>query len=239
MSSYFQDFPQITYKFGNETSRALFQNISSYVDLIDNVKDNQSFFQKYFVQNERPDQVSYKFYGTTDYHWTLFLLNDHVRRSGWPLSDSHLLERAQIKYPNKTITTKSSLITGFNPGDSIVGLSSALNGTVIRKYPDLGQIVVSVTSGDAIIGEEILSNTNTLIVDSYEDEYLSAAHYVDANGNMADFDPSVGPGALLTEITYYDLMRQENDKLKEIKVIKPDSILSIVSAFQESLTTDP
>lgn len=239
MSSYFQDFPQITYKFGNETDRSLFQNISSYVDLIDNVKDNQAFFQSYNIQNERPDQVSYKFYGTTDYHWTLFLLNDNIRRSGWPLDDSHLLERAQIKYPNKTITTRSSLITGFNPGDSITGLSSGLTGTILRKYSDLGQIVISVTSGTGIVGEEILSNSNTLIVNSYEDEYLSAAHYTDSDGNVVDFDPSVGPGALLTEVTYYDLMRQENDNLKLIKVIKPNSILSIVSAFQESLTTDP
>ena len=51
MSGYFRNFPQITYKFGNEISRNLFQNISSYVDLIDNVKDNQSFFQYYEIQN--------------------------------------------------------------------------------------------------------------------------------------------------------------------------------------------
>lgn len=237
--TYFSNFPQIAYRFGDEISRAIFQNVTAYVDIIDNVKDNQSFFQFYEIQNERPDQVSYKLYNNPDYHWTFFLLNDNIRRSGWPLDNNQVLERALKRYPNTVITTRSPLVTGFNPGDTIRGLSSATTGTILRKIPDLGQLVVSLSSGEIRNGEQIISGSNNLIVNSHSDEYLAAAHYVNGDNIITDFDPYVGPGLLLTEVTNYDLMIQENEELKRIKVLKPNSILSIVSAFEQSLTTDP
>lgn len=238
--NYFTNFPQISYKFGDEVSRNLFQSINSYVDIIDAIKDNNAYFNYYNIQNERPDQVSYKLYEDPSYHWTFYLMNDHIRRSGWPLTESHLLERAQLRYPDTVITTKSSLVNGFVPGDTITGLTSGATATIIRKYADLGQLVIRYTNSlTGTDGEEILSGDYTAIVDSYVDEYLSASYYKDGDGNHVDFDPAVGPGSLLTEVTYYDAMREENTKLQQIKVIKPSSINSIASAFEESLTTDP
>ena len=35
MSNYFQNFPVVKYKFGDETTSSLFQNISAYVDVLD------------------------------------------------------------------------------------------------------------------------------------------------------------------------------------------------------------
>ena len=236
MSGYFRNFPQITYKFGGETSRNLFQNITSYVDLIDNVKDNQSFFQYYEIQEERPDQLSYKLYGTTEYHWTFFLLNDHIRRSGWPLTNSNLLEKAQVKYPNIAVTTRSSLITGFNPGDTVTGLTSGLTGTILRKNADIGQLIISTTN-TGVNGEQLISGDDNIIVHSYGPEYLAAAHYVNGDNVITDFDPFVGPGAQLTEVTNYDLMIEQNDSLKSIKVLKPRSVISIASAFEQALNS--
>ena len=40
MALYFQDFPSLEYRFGNETFSTNFQNIAAYVDVIDTVKDN-------------------------------------------------------------------------------------------------------------------------------------------------------------------------------------------------------
>lgn len=238
--SYFTNFQQLSYRFGDEVSRNLFQNINSYVDLIDQIKDHNAFFDFYQIQNERPDQVSYKLYDDPSFYWTFYLMNDHIRRSGWPLTESHLLERAQLRYPDTVITTRSSLVNGFVPGDTITGLTSGATATIIRKYADLGQLVIRYTNSlTGSNGEEITSGDYAAIVDSYVDEYLSASYYKDGNGNHADFDPAVGPGSLLTEVTYYDAMREENSKLQEIKVIKPNSILSIASVFEESLTTDP
>ncbi len=44
MALYFQDFPTLDYRFGNETFTTNFQNIAAYVDVIDTVKDNLSYY---------------------------------------------------------------------------------------------------------------------------------------------------------------------------------------------------
>ena len=95
MSNYFTNFNKVDYVFGDEFNTKgaleltleLFQDITSYVDFIDDLKDLAPYYQTYYVlDNDRPDQVSHKIYGTTDYHWTFYLMNDNIRRQGWPLS---------------------------------------------------------------------------------------------------------------------------------------------------------
>ena len=58
----------ILYRFGNEANRVPFQNLTSYVDLIDDIKDEVSLYETYYVRDgDRPDQLSLKFYNTTDF----------------------------------------------------------------------------------------------------------------------------------------------------------------------------
>ena len=42
--SFFSSFPIEAYNFGNEVDFSFIQNLSSYVDIIDSVKDQVSFF---------------------------------------------------------------------------------------------------------------------------------------------------------------------------------------------------
>ena len=99
-TKYFKNFNIVGYKFGNETSSVLFDDLSQYVDIIDGLKDNVSFYEQYTViAGERPDTLSYKLYGTTNYYWTFFLMNDHLRESGWPIPTYDLLDTAKTKYP--------------------------------------------------------------------------------------------------------------------------------------------
>jgi hypothetical protein len=85
-TKYFKDIGVVNYRFGDNESSVLFNNLTQYIDVIDGLKDNISFYNKYtIVSGDRPDTLSYKLYGTTDYYWTFFLLNDHIRLSGWPV----------------------------------------------------------------------------------------------------------------------------------------------------------
>ena len=84
---YFSNFSPTIYKYGNETNFSLAPNLTQYVDLIDQVKTRDVFLRDYLIPvNERPDQTSFKLYGTADYYWTFFLVNDHIRENGWPLT---------------------------------------------------------------------------------------------------------------------------------------------------------
>ena len=106
MSSYFKDFPSVEYRFGDEETFTKFQHLGTNVDVIDQMKSYVSFYETYHIQNgERPEQLSYKLYRNTDYYWTFYLLNDHLRQGGWPVRDADLYPKVQEYYPNTVIGT--------------------------------------------------------------------------------------------------------------------------------------
>lgn len=37
---FFKDFEEVQYRFGNETSNVLFQNLTAYADIVDQIKDD-------------------------------------------------------------------------------------------------------------------------------------------------------------------------------------------------------
>jgi len=86
MATFFQNFPLVNYNFGNEADTALFQNISAYIKIIDDLKDDVAFYTTVHIQDyDRPDSFSFKLYQTTEFYWTFYYLNDDIRESGWPL----------------------------------------------------------------------------------------------------------------------------------------------------------
>ena len=144
--SYFRNFPIIPYFFGNEVSPAQFQNISSYIDLIDQVADETNYYELYEIRDgERPDVLSYRLYGTTDYYWMFYLLNEKIRVQGWPLSSQELLSKSKEYYPNKVLTTSDAMHDRMYKGDLVIQGSldnPSSIGTVLERRLDLGQIVV-------------------------------------------------------------------------------------------------
>ena len=75
-SKYFRPFDIVRYNFGDNESPVFMSDLTQYVDLIDQIKDNTSFYNKYtIVSGERPDTLAYELYESTDHYWTFFLLN--------------------------------------------------------------------------------------------------------------------------------------------------------------------
>lgn len=236
--SYFQNFPVISYKFGDEPTANAFQNISAYVDIIDRIKDDTVYYENYFIQSkERADWLSYKLYEDPRFSWTFYIMNDHIRRQGWPVDYSGVTAKAKADYPNKTLVIRELFFDKFLKGSTVTGQSSAATGKVLRRNLDLGQIVVESTNEYAFTPGELLNDASDQQVTlfSVSDEYLSAHHYENAEKETIDFDPTVGPGMVLTEITYLDRMVAENETLKSIKVIKRNVINDLEIAYQEAL----
>ncbi len=238
MANFFEYFPRVFYKFGNEKTPDVFQDITMYADVIDQVKDSKSTYTDYYVQeDERPDQVSLKLYGTSTYHWTFFLLNDKLREQGWPLSNTEARNYAIRKYPDDVITTRTALtsLTGFfKTGDIVTGRTSGVSSVILHRNLDLGQILVR---GNFLPSESIETSgtTDLVTVQSISKQFNSAHHYKDTSGRV-DIDPTIGPGALLTEVTYMDRVISQNNNLKQIRVFKPENINEIVKSFRESVT---
>tara|TARA_B110000444_G_scaffold261122_1_gene311244 strand:- start:8779 stop:9534 length:756 start_codon:yes stop_codon:yes gene_type:complete len=247
---YFKDFGSLLYKFGNEQDPIVFQNISKYADIIDQVRDDISFFNYHNIQEGfRPDQVSIQLYNTPLYYWTFYLLNDDIRQQGWPLPNNELITYVKKNYPNTTITTRENISTKFKVGQTISGGTSGASGKIIRRNLDLGQIVIEGTVAFASSGELMQSTNSSGVVEtlstvSSSAEYNAARHYIDASELIVDLiDPDPGsstfpfsaPGAQYTEKTNLDVEYDVNENLRIIKVIKPSLMGSLISGYKKSI----
>ena len=274
---YFAPFENVQYKFGGaDNSLTIFQNVSAYADILDTFKESFQHYLTYTVlDGDRPDVISAKLYDDPKYYWTFYLMNDHVRIGGWPLGYNQLLEKTTAAYPNTTLvfrtdddgiphvghpTSSSDLIKIFGVGSLVEGTQSGATGTVIRKNLDLGQIVISNSTGTWINGETVkfdriiqnpLSLTDPDSVVPYPDitlfenarlkssslEIYSAHHYENANGEWVDIDVrSENQSSLIKEVTLFEHHTVKNDELRTIKVLKAGAIRAVHRAFIEHMT---
>jgi len=256
MANYFRKFPAIPYRFGDETSFALFDNLSIYNDLIDQVSDEITFYQYYnILDGDRPDTLSYKLYGNTKYHWTFYLLNDQLRESGWPLTEQEVSTALVKHFPGWAITSNCKDLEGiklngtdaddsigglFTVGQSIIGYSTSHTGTIINRQIDIGQFIIQSDNANPFASDDYIyynddeGQQQFLRKLSITQEYNGVHHYEDSNGNWVDVDPfeitTRTPSGLVTK-TFEDNFRDRNDELKKIKVLRSDSIEKVVNEY--------
>lgn len=164
-TQYFRNFNPLFYKFGDAENAAVFQNLTQYVDLIDQIKNNLNFYEDYTIlPGDRPDTTSFKLYGSTEYYWTFFLLNDKLRESGWPLSRDDILEQSKLYYPHRVVTIKGDISTepyDFSVGKGVSGSRSETVGTIVKRNLDLGQLIIDTTTTVADVRREIEFSPNS------------------------------------------------------------------------------
>ena len=236
---YFKHFLRQMYDFAG--GRALTRDLTQYVEVIDKVRKNASFYQDYIIQHgERPDHVAYKIYNNPQLHWTLYLLNPQIRESGWPLTDLEVLSKVKKDYPHTVINTTSDITDKFKVGQIVTGQRSGAGGVIVDKNVDLGQLVIetidafkndgtpeSITS---VVGEQI----ETIEAQSAVPQYLSTRHYLqdgEVITNWIDLKPTPSE----TIVTHYDFYVKSNNQLKQISVIRPENIEQVVQAVVDAL----
>jgi len=242
---YFQRFPFVNYNFGDNEANTIFPNITAYIDIVDQLKDEVSFYEKYTIlDGDRPDIVSQKLYDTPDYHWTFFLMNDGLRESGWPLTEREMRALVKKRYPHRTVTTQSNIASNFLPGDFVIGKTSGTTGRVIERNLDLGQIVIASDKNDAGLNnnfgqteqiaagttaEEQAANTATLISESQQ--FNAPLYYKNSSGDIVDIDPYNQTTSGLVPTTIMEDNINFNDRLKDITIIKPSRVVSVISEY--------
>ena len=244
-TSYFKNFATIGYRFGDNELPVAFKQLSQYVSVLEETFNNATLFNEYtVVAGERPDTLSFKLYGTTDHYWTFFLMNEHLRESGWAIPSYDLLDEAKSRYPYRTVTTNTDVSANFPVGQVVTGASSGTTGTIIRKIPDLGQLVIDTgaepntdkfSSTENITYQDADGNIQSAVLIAESEQYNSVHHYEDADGVYQDltlFDFGT-VGASLTPVTYRDRIESRNDELKEIVVIKPSAIDGVSLQFKK------
>lgn len=252
--NFFENYPVLQYMFGTNGAvlgKQSFQNLATYSDVVDQIKDQVTAFSYYNVlEGDRPDALSQKFYGRPDLHWTFWLMNDHIRESGWPLTRADLNELLDQQYNGVAVVTRTdffgslpegSNIPGptLNVGDTLTGSVSGVAATVTELDVPNGQIFLSgsslYTAGETATWRDADNVLRSLVVQASTTKVNSIHHVEDANGDFIDYDPTVGPGALDVEITVRDDYVARNEALREIKVIQPEYVEQVAAAFIQSL----
>ena len=102
--SFFSQFPKIKYDINADGIKTDVTDIFRYVDVKDGLINDIGTYTWYeILEGERPDVVSNRLYGTPDYYWTFFAINESLKKglNTWPKSYRQfemMLEEDYSKY---------------------------------------------------------------------------------------------------------------------------------------------
>lgn len=256
MSNYFENFPKNLYSFGDGENPVYFQRLSKYVDLIDQVKDDIGAYIEYeILEGDRPDTLSYRLYGKSEYEWTFFSMNERLRETGWPMRLQDVYNHAQTK----AYTNYTCIIDPTPDSDQVVlwGDSSTASQMILSNIAPLynvGQEVILGPNFGVVTGKNLAVGEITLRIDSavgdptvplnqttlsYRDgfsnaltlvdtkyEYEGIHHYIDSDGEEYDFFYETRTTAV--PVTNLEYMIAQNQDSRKIRVIKKQYIDKIV-----------
>lgn len=230
MSSFFQNFPVIQYDvFGNGRPIEVV-DIFRAVRLRKRIRDNVLLYSHYTIQDgERPDHVSLKLYGTAEYYWTFFMVNEDLVNltQDWPLSREELENKIVMKYAGKVMSTDDDIATKFIKGETLQGLVSGATATILEKDTNLGLIKISDITGEFRDAETVRGKTsNDTFVLSTVIEFKDAPHHFENdNGDV------VQKSMLATAVSNAEYEYADNEKKLIIHVIRPEYIQRVTEEF--------
>jgi hypothetical protein len=91
--TYFSEYPEILISDPLTNSPVFVKDIFRRIKLNPEILKNEQYFQYYIIKSgERPEQISFNFYGDTKYFWTIMMANDIYSYNDWAKSDNELDE---------------------------------------------------------------------------------------------------------------------------------------------------
>ena len=158
--AYFNQFPKVNYDYNRDGVIQKSIDIFRQVRPLQNFVDNISAYKLYDIPNgQRPDVTSLNLYGTTDFYWTFFVVNEflHDGMTAWPMSPENLFDYIKDEYRGIAIETRpniqrntdggitdfrDSLAGRFDVGEKVFGGTSGASGTLVKKDIYLNQLIV-------------------------------------------------------------------------------------------------
>lgn len=235
MSNYFKDFPKVFYKFGSNEQPVYFQKLTKYSDIVDTIKDKIGAYIEYEILDfDRPDTLSYKLYGKSEYDWTFFLMNDRLRETGWPMPLQHLYDFAvndaytgYVAQLNiSTLDSASTLASVFTAGKSVI--VNGINATVERRDLENKQVYLLADS-DITVSTSLTIDSQTISLTNVVNEYNAVHHYINDSDEWID---AFSTDTTKVPVTNLEHLVNENDLSKKIRIIKKQNIESAVSEFK-------
>lgn len=227
---FFSQFPKTKYDFEANGILTTIVDIFRFVKANDRFLDDVSLYKFYQVTDgDRPDIVSEKLYGTPDYYWTFFIINEHLKSgiTGWPMSSMQLQEYMDQEYQGTVIETypvvvkdgdgnvtdnRNSVAGRFDLGETITGFLSGATGTLYSIDPQLQQLVLKDVTGVFQANEIVRGSETEDFVTSYRVwDWREAPHHFETSDGLISYNSLhideqgsgniIQPGTSDTELT--------------------------------------
>ena len=97
---YFDRFPLMTYDIKNNNVYKLLPDILRRVKLRSSIRSSMFLFDNYdVVDGDKPEDVAFKFYGDSEFHWVILMTNNITDRYyEWPMTQPQFQNFIEDKY---------------------------------------------------------------------------------------------------------------------------------------------
>jgi hypothetical protein len=235
---YFNSFRKEDYVFSKDLTKRV-TNLSHYTSIFSRIADNISFYTFY---NTRPDQrldsISQDLYDTTDFYWTIPILNTRIINTWGDLQKStqNLNSFLSRKYPGRAFLIRDDQsIPGKFIENEVIEIDGTEVGTLIAKYPTRGYLQIDTLSNATIpVNTEFTirgrTSASEIVVLNTVETYLAPIRYIDSNSNSVPFYTNG-----VTPITIQQEERDKNEERARIKVIRPEHIFDVTKQFEREM----
>jgi len=241
--SYFSKFPLSVFTVDDYASGQVLPDLLRRAKLVNDLVVQNAFFDQYdLVDNETPEITADIFYGDPTLHWLVLHANEILDpRFSLPLNPFFLEKYTEGKYANvnavhhyedtppglsgnvgnvvsativlTTTGTNANSFMGISNSDILTNNTNVGVGVIISKTNNQSvTVLTNPGNGGFISGDNIKSVANT----SHSDITLSSTSLVS--------------GVAVTNLLFED---RENDKKRNIKLLKPSVVGEIVDQFEE------
>jgi len=211
MAKFFSYFPKTFYIANNTTSGVdVVTNITARFTFEEALKNNTTAFYPYQIQDsDTPEIIADKYYGDSEKHWVVLLFNDIVDpQFDWPLKSETLIEYVDKKYTAN--------------GAANTTVQSGLNWALSTNNPQAYFKVVTTTANDGTI----TTKKYQIDANTYANTTGTTNTYTTANSETVTIKISKETRS------YYEYEVEENEKKREIRLLKSDFINEVDKEFK-------
>jgi hypothetical protein len=205
------NFPKTFYTISENSNNVdVVTNITSRFGFEQSFKNNSAVYYEYNVQDsDTPEIIANKFYGSSERHWAVLMINDIVDpQFDWPLD-----QRTFISFVDEKYTANA------NSGQS--GISWAQSN--IHSYYKVETRTSNLTGSELLSKLQIDANT-------YANVAISTTNSTLSDGNSITIKVSKETKS------YYDYEVEENETKRTIKLLKPEFIRQIENELISALS---
>lgn len=165
MSKYFEKFPQVFYPISPDAFR-LATDITIRAKFEEAIKKNNRAVIDYRIKDgDTPDNIAYRFYGASNLHWVIMMLNDILDPYyDWPVPGEILDQYIEEKYGDKLNNIHHGFILGTDiEVDIPVALLTENEGMekiLLESGPLGGEFIIVFNGNTGNINEKIGTYTN-------------------------------------------------------------------------------